>query len=32
MSKEKEGKAESGKKEPLKNLIEHSAAKAAKRK
>lgn len=32
MSKEKEGKEKSGKKEPLKNLKEKRAEKAAKRK
>ncbi len=32
MSKEKEGKAKSGKKTPAKNLKEKRAAKAAKRK
>ncbi len=32
MSKEKEGKAKSGKKAPAKNLKEKRAAKAAKRK
>ncbi len=32
MSKEKEGKAKSGKKSPVKNLKEKRAAKAAKRK
>ncbi len=31
MSKEKEGKSKSGKKEPAKNLKEKRAAKAAKR-